>query len=100
MQLSRDGVRLSIYVKTMSPETRLVIEPDHTLTLHVVAQPVKGKANREIVKWLAKKLGKSSAQVRIVAGLYSNLKTVEVSGITKSEAARLLGVSVESVTET
>jgi hypothetical protein len=92
MGTSGEMVRFRVHVKTLSPETRLVDEPDHTLTLFVAAAPVKGKANREIVKWLAKKLGKSSSQVRIVAGLYSNSKVIEVSGIGKEEAAQRLEV--------
>jgi len=92
-------VRMKVHVKAMSPETRLVSEPDHTLTLYVAAQPVKGKANREIVKWLAKRLGKSSSQVRIVAGLLSNSKIIEVDETTKNEVAKLLVVDPEALIE-
>jgi hypothetical protein len=99
MALARSRVRLKVHVKTMSPETRLVSEADHSLTLHITAPPVKGKANREIVKWLAKKLGKSSSQVRIVSGLYSNSKIIEVSEIMKNEAANLLEVDSEALSE-
>jgi len=89
-------VRFRVHVKTNRSETRLVAEADDTLTLFVAAAPVKGKANREIVKWLAKKLGKASSQVRIVAGVYSNSKIIEVIGVGKEEAAELLGVDPNS----
>ena len=97
--MGTDGerVRLKVHVKTMSHVTRIVSEPDHTLILFVAAPPVKGKANREIVKWMAKKLDRSSSQIRIVAGLYSNSKVIEVSGISKDKAARLLHVSLKSL---
>jgi len=95
MQGSSDQVRLKVHVKTMSSQTRLVIEPDGTLTLHVAAAPVKGKANREIVKWLAKKLSRPSSRVRIVAGLHSNLKIIEVNEIRKTEVAKLLEMDPE-----
>jgi len=94
-----DRVRLKVHVKTMRPQTRLIIEPDSMLTLHVNAAPEKGKANREIVKWLAKKLGRSSSQVRIVSGLHSNLKMIEVNGISKIDIARILELNPELLTE-
>jgi hypothetical protein len=66
----------------LSRETKLLAESDGTFTMYVAAPPEKGKANREIVKWLSKKLGKSSSQVRIVAGAYSNKKVIEILGST------------------
>jgi uncharacterized protein (TIGR00251 family) len=90
------SVRLTIFVKARSPETRLIEEPDGTITLHVTAPPAKGKANREIVKWLAKRLGRSSSQVRIVAGFHSNTKLMEILDISQAEVARRLGISLRS----
>jgi uncharacterized protein (TIGR00251 family) len=49
--------------------------------MYVHAPPVKGKANREIVKWLSKKLRKQNSHIRIVAGIRSNLKILEISGV-------------------
>jgi hypothetical protein len=57
------------------------MEPDGAVTMRVHAPPVKGKANREIVKWLSKKLRRPTSQIRIVAGTRSNLKTVEIGGM-------------------
>ncbi|HUK27960.1 MAG TPA: DUF167 family protein [Candidatus Acidoferrales bacterium] len=99
MKSSTDRVRLKVHVKTMRPQPRLIVEPDGTLTLHVTAAPDKGKANREIVKLLAKKLGAASSQVRIVSGLHSNLKMIQVNGISKTEIARLLELDPELLTE-
>ena len=42
-----NGVRLTVHVKPLRNETKLFCEPDGTLTIHVAAPPVKGKANRE-----------------------------------------------------
>lgn len=85
--------RLSIYVKPLSRETKLLSESDGTLTMYVTAPPEKGKANREIVKWLSKRLGVSSSQVRIVAGAHSNKKVIEIIGVNDAELARILGIS-------
>lgn len=92
-------VRLKLQVKAPSPETRLIMDSDHTLTIHVAAPPVKGKANREIVKWLAKKTGKSSSQIRIIAGFYSKSKVIEVRNVSKAELAALLQVDPQALSE-
>ena len=43
------------------------------------SRPVKGKANLELIKKLAKYFKVSSSQVRIVSGLKSRRKTVEIT---------------------
>lgn len=90
---------MKLQVKAFSQETRLVMGEDLTLTMHVAAPPTKGKANREIVKWLAKKTGKSSSLIRIIAGLYSNSKVIEISNATKTELAALLNVQPQALSE-
>jgi len=90
------GVRLTLHVKTLRNETRLTCEPDGTLTIHVAAPPVKGKANREIVKWLSKRLRKASSKVQLVAGFHSNVKVIEITGMTETEIATVLGIKFKS----
>ena len=86
-------VRLTINVKPRSQEDKLIVESDGTITLRVVAPPVEGKANRMVVRILAKRLGKSKSQVRIVAGLRSNVKIVEIANISKAEIFKQIAES-------
>lgn len=87
--------RLIVHVKPRSRETRILREPDGTFTMFVTAPAEKGKANREIVKWLAKRLGKPSSQVRLLAGLHSSLKVIEVIGMGEEEVSvRLLATGL------
>jgi len=81
----RHHVRLTVNVKPRSREDKLIVEPDGTITLRVIAPPVKGQANRMVVRFLAKRLGKSKSQVRIVAGFRSNVKIVEIANMSKAE---------------
>jgi uncharacterized protein YggU (UPF0235/DUF167 family) len=85
-----------VYVKTLRSETKLLCEPDGTLTLDVAAPPVKGKANREIARWLSKRLRTSSSNVRLIAGFHSNLKVIEITGMTEAEIAAALGIKCKS----
>ena len=85
-------VRFTVHVKPLRNETQLLCEPDGTLTMHVAAPPVKGKANREIVRWLSKRLRTSSSNVQIVVGIHSNVKVIEITGISEAEIAAALGI--------
>ena len=84
-------MRLIIHVKPKSRETQLFSEPDGTLIMHVAASPEKGKANREIVKFMAKRLGRSS-EVSIITGSRSSRKVIEVLGIDVSELSKVIEI--------
>ena len=83
-------VRLTVNVKPRSREDKLIIGPDGTLTLRIVAPPVEGKANREVIRFLAKRLDRTKSQVRIVAGFRSNVKIIEIANMTKAEVSKLI----------
>ena len=91
-----NGIRLTVHVKTLRNETKLLCEPDGALTIHVAAPPVKGRANHEIVKWLSKRLRTSSSSVQLVAGFHSNVKVIEITGMTEAEIAAALGIECKS----
>ena len=91
-----NGVRLTVHVKPLRNETKLLCEQDGTLTMHVAAPPVKGKANREIVRWLSKRLRISSSNVQLVAGFHSNVKVIEITGMIEAEIAAALGIECRS----
>ena len=48
------------------------------ITIGIRAKPVKGKANEEIIRKLSKYFGVPSSNVRIVAGLRSKRKIVDI----------------------
>lgn len=55
-----------------------VDEQSRHITIGIRARPVKGKANEELIKKLAKHFGVPSSAVRIVAGAKSKKKIVEI----------------------
>ena len=59
--------------------------------LDLTAPPVEGKANEECVRLLAEVAGVARARVRIVTGLTSRTKVVEIEGITEEEFGRAAG---------
>jgi uncharacterized protein (TIGR00251 family) len=55
----------------------LKIQDDH-IEIGVMAKPVKGEANLEIIKKIAKHFGIPKSNVRIIAGEKSRDKIVEI----------------------
>jgi hypothetical protein len=60
--------------------------------LDLTAPPVEGKANEECVRYLAELVGVARARVRIVTGLTSRTKVVEIEGVTEEEFGRAAGI--------
>ncbi len=58
--------------------------------LDLAAPPVDGKANEECTRFLAELAGVPRARVRIVTGMTSRVKVVEVAGISQEELERRL----------
>jgi len=88
---TENGIRIVLHVVPNAKETRLQLEVDGSLLMRVNAPPLKGKANREITKWLSRKLKKPSSQIRIVAGLASRTKTLEITGIDEGSFLEAIG---------
>ena len=63
---------------------------DGRLRLRLAAPAHEGKANAELVRFLAASLGVPRGTVSLVAGGSSRRKLVRVSGITPDEARRRL----------
>lgn len=61
-----------------------------TLKAKLTAPPIEGKANRELIKLLAKTLGVRKSRVEIVSGHKGRLKMVRLEGIDKNAALRQL----------
>lgn len=81
---------LQIKVIPGAARTEVVGFEGEVLRVRLNAQPEKGKANRELVCFLAKWLGVSRTQVTLVSGEKSPHKRVEIEGIERSDMERLL----------
>ncbi len=82
MQLSDFITKPGYYrvkVTTKQPETTCSgCLSDGTIKIALHAVPERGKANAELLKFIAKELGLHKNQVRIASGLTSPLKIVAV----------------------
>ncbi|WP_457577044.1 DUF167 domain-containing protein [Desulfomarina sp.] len=81
---------LRLHIQPRASRTKIIGIYDGTLKMTVCAPPVEGRANREIVKFLAKKLKITRSDVRVKSGMQSRRKSVELKNILESEVRRLL----------
>lgn len=69
-------MRYSVSVR-FSPDGRLEVNGDEVV-ISIKSQPERGKANRELVKKLAAYFDVDESRVRIISGLMSQKKLVEI----------------------
>ena len=93
--MSSSGVRVKLKVIPNAPRNEILGWRGEALTVKVAAQPDRGKANRELCKFLAAVFGVSSADVTILQGETSRNKTVHVAGVSAAQARERLKQSMD-----
>ena len=76
------GVRLAVQITPNAKKTEVIGVLDDALKLKLQAQPIEGKANEALVKFLAKALGVSRGAVTITHGQTNKKKLIEVVSAT------------------
>ena len=84
------GVRVAVQIQPNAKKTEVVGGLDDALKIKLAAQPIEGKANEALVKWLASTLGVSRSSVTLTHGLTNKKKLLEVAGVTAEDVVRLL----------
>ena len=71
-------MKIEIRVKPNS-KVEEIIQEEHSLSVKVKDPPVQGKANRAVIRLLAKHFGVPEGQVTILKGFTSRNKLIEVT---------------------
>jgi hypothetical protein len=75
----RKGAAVAVRVTPRAPKNEIVdILSDGTVKVHLTAPPVDGKANAELLKFLAKVLDVPLKQVELVAGVGGRNKLISI----------------------
>jgi uncharacterized protein (TIGR00251 family) len=85
--------RLTVKVHPRAKRSALAGRIGDAWKLSLAAPPVDGKANDECVRFLAEFAGVPRSRVRIVMGLTSRLKVVEIEGVPQEDLERRLSVN-------
>jgi hypothetical protein len=89
-ELPGGAVRVAVQIQPNAKKTEVVGVLDDALKIKLAAQPIEGKANEALVKWLASALGVSRSSVTLTHGATNKKKLLEVAGVTLEDAVRLL----------
>ncbi|ABZ84652.1 conserved hypothetical protein, uncharacterized acr, yggu family [Heliomicrobium modesticaldum Ice1] len=79
------SIRFRIRVQPRASKNEVCGLLDDALKVRLTAPPVDGEANAACLQFIAKTLGLSRSQVRLVAGETSRLKTLEVEGVSAED---------------
>jgi uncharacterized protein len=83
------GVRFAVRVQPRASRSEIAGTYGDALKLRLAAPPVDGAANEALVNLLAAELGVPRSAIRVVSGVASRSKVVEVVGIDANVVERL-----------
>ena len=85
---SGDGCELSIFTRPRARRTELAGTHDGVLCVRVQAPPVDGKANAELLGFLANVLGLPKSAVMLRRGATARRKLIAIEGLNAASVAR------------
>ncbi len=80
---------IEVHVQPKASSNRMTVV-DGRIKVYVTAAPEKGRANKAVIKVLARELGVPKRVVSIKSGERSRTKLIEVEGLDLSEIERRL----------
>jgi len=76
----KGSVRFYVRAKPSAASTKVVsVMDDESIKVDIAAPPEDGKANRELVSYLAKEFGVPKANVEIVSGATARQKLIRIT---------------------
>ena len=87
------GVSLTVKVQPRASRTEIAGESGGALRVKVHSAPVDGKANEELRRFLAQRLGVAPSALTVARGESARHKVLWVTGITVAQAAARLGAA-------
>lgn len=85
------SARISVYVQPRAAKTNIAGMHDGCVKIRLAAPPVDGAANAALIEFVAGQLDIAKSRVRIVTGLSSRRKVLEVDGVSAARLNQALG---------
>ncbi len=82
---------LTIQTTPNAPRSQIVGWQGERLKVKVKAPAVEGKANAELIRFLAETFGVRASAVTLLRGETARLKVVRLDGVEAEDVAKLLG---------
>lgn len=90
MDETKTRAHFAVKVLPRSRKTELAEKIGDAYKLRLAAPPVDGKANEACARFFADRFGVSQSAVRIVRGLTTRMKVIEIDGVDLTEVERIL----------
>jgi len=88
VRAAHDGVTLAVWVIPGAARSECAGVADGRLRIRLAAPAREGRANQELVRFVARQLGVARKQVTVLAGSTGRRKLVNVAGISVEQAGR------------
>ena len=85
-------VVLHVWIQPKASKDEVVGIQGDALKVRIAAPPVDGEANEALERFLAKRLGLTRADVKIVRGHTGRRKSIRIAGVTASRLKQVLGL--------
>ncbi len=76
-----EGVTLRVRIQPGASRDQIVGVTEGALRLRITAPPVEGAANRQCIKFLAKKLHIAKSKISLLKGEHARVKVLRITGI-------------------
>ena len=81
---------IDVKVLPRSSKDEIVGKKDGIYKIKLTAPAIEGKANKALLKLLAKKLGLPKREIRIISGERSRMKSIRIDRLTFEQVKKLL----------
>lgn len=88
--MGENFLNIQVQIQPGSSKDQIIGLHNGRLKIKISAPPVDGKANQNLIEFIAKALGVSKSKIDIVKGRISKLKTLKISGIGQKSFSLLL----------
>lgn len=94
-----DGVIINLRIVPRAAKNEICGIHDEAIKVRLQAPPVDGKANKALIKFMAKTLGIRQSDIEIISGESSRNKRVHVSGLTAAALMAEVSRQMSDVSE-
>lgn len=83
---------LEVKITPNAPRNEILRWEGTRLVIKIQGVPEKGKVNENLIEFLSKTLKIAKSQIRIVAGMTSRLKKIDIQGVSLQQIQELLKI--------
>jgi len=90
MKEDPEGMTLRVRIQPGASRDQIVGVRETVLRLRITSPPVEGAANRQCIKFLAKKLHIAKSRITVLKGEHARVKILRIDGISSADLKKLL----------